>query len=68
MQADRKDIDSVKQAIIDSRSHTYSKEIAKEYARKAADTAAKLRDISGTNPEAIDYIQGIAEYMVIREV
>ncbi len=66
--ATRQNLDKAKQAIIDSGSYEYSKETAKEYARKAAKSAAKLRKIPGLNSEAIDYIQGIAEYMVIREV
>jgi geranylgeranyl pyrophosphate synthase len=67
MQATRADLDAAKQVIIDSGSLTYSRDLAKKYAQKAATTANKLRDLK-LNPEAIDYIQGVAEYMVTREV
>lgn len=61
------DIDKAKQAIIDSGSLQYSRDISKNYARKAVETAQKLRDLN-LNSEAIDFIQGVAEYMVEREV
>lgn len=65
--ASRKDLDVAKQAIIDSGSLQHSNALARRYAMKAAKIASKLRDLS-LNPEAIDYIQGIAEYMVNRDV
>lgn len=68
IQAEPIDLDATKKAIMDSGSYDYSKNEAKKYALRAADTAAKLRKIPELNREAIDYIQGIAEYMVIREV
>lgn len=68
LKASRKDLDKAKEALIDSGSYAYNKQMAKEYSQKAADTAAKLRELPGLNTQAIDYIQGIAEYMVIREV
>lgn len=68
MTAKRADLDAAKQAILESGSYDYNKRMAQEYARKAASEAAKLRLLSNLNEEAIDYIQGIAEYMVIRDV
>jgi geranylgeranyl diphosphate synthase type I len=65
--ARREDLDAAKQAIRDSGSYEYSKRLAREYATKAARTAGKLRKLN-LDPEAIDYIQGIAEYMAVREV
>jgi geranylgeranyl diphosphate synthase type I len=65
--ADQIDIDKAKQAIVDSGSLQYSRGISKDYARKAVVTAQKLRELS-LNTEAIDFIQGVAEYMVEREV
>ena len=67
MEASRKDLDDAKQAVIDSGSLKYSNDLAREYAAKAAKTASKLRSLN-LNTESIDYIQGIAEYMVNRKV
>jgi len=67
MKAERKDLDAAKQAIIDSGSLKYSSAVARRYAMKAAKTAFKLKRLN-LNPKAIDYIQGIAEYMVNRDV
>lgn len=61
------DIEEAKKAIKESGSYEYSMDISREYARKAVETAEKLRGLN-LNREAIDYIQGIAEYMVHREV
>lgn len=68
LQASRSDLDAAKQAIMDSGSYAYSKETAVNYAKNAAKTASKLRGIPNLNSDAIDYIQGIAEYMVQRDV
>ncbi|OGL53806.1 hypothetical protein A3K55_00815 [Candidatus Shapirobacteria bacterium RBG_13_44_7] len=65
--ASREAIDLAKQAIIESGSLEYSRKISKEYAARAAKIAEKLRELN-LNKEAIDYIQGIAEYMVNRDV
>lgn len=65
MNASRANLDLAKQAIIDSGSLDYNRKLAKEYAIKAAETANKLRDL---DLDSIDYIQGVAEYMVEREV
>ncbi|MBI2464624.1 polyprenyl synthetase family protein [Candidatus Shapirobacteria bacterium] len=65
--AKQTDIDGAKQAIIDSRSLQYSGNISRSYAQKAADIAEKLRSLN-LNSEAIDFIQGVALYMVNRDV
>lgn len=67
MEATQTDLSAAKQAIIDSGSLKYSNDVARRYAMKAVKTASKLRDLN-LNSKAIDYIQGIAEYMVNREV
>lgn len=59
------DINDAKQAIIDSGSLEYSTKISREYAAKAAESAQKLNALN-LNKEAIDYIEGIALYMVDR--
>lgn len=61
------DIEKAKKAINDSGSAEYSRKISREYAAKAAKTADKLRSLN-LYSEAVDYIQGIAEYMVNRDV
>lgn len=66
--ASKSDLDLAKKALQASNSYEYNKQMAKDFAQKAANTAAKLRSINDLNSKAIDYIQGIAEYMVIREV
>ncbi len=65
--ADSRDIDLAKQAIKDSGSLEHSIQLTTNLATKAAQTANKLRELN-LNTEAIDYLQGIAEYMVKREV
>ena len=65
--AEKADLDRARQAIKESGSYEYNKQLAKKYASRAAKAAAGLRDLD-LNLEAIDYIQGIAEYMVEREV
>lgn len=65
--ATREDLDVAKKAIRDCGAYDYNKRLAWEYARKAAKTAEKLRKLN-LNLEAIDYIQGVAEFMVEREV
>lgn len=66
-EARKKDLDIAREAIKDSGSYEYNKQLAREYAAKAAKTAQELRKLD-LNQEAVDYIQGIAEYMVEREV
>ena len=64
---DNPNLFEIKKEIKESGAYEYSKKLAQEYATKAAKTAEKLRGLN-LNSEAIDYIQGIAEYMVTREV
>jgi geranylgeranyl diphosphate synthase, type I len=66
-QASIEEIEKAKKAIAGCGALEYSRKIAKDYASKAAQTANKLRTLN-LDKEAIDYIQGIAEYMVNREV
>jgi len=65
--ADEADIDKAKKAIEDSGSLQYSRDISRSYAQRAADTAEKLKGLN-LNSEAVDFIQGVALYMVNREV
>ncbi len=65
--ASEKDIEAAKQAIKESGSLEYSLNLMRKLAGKAAKTAAKLRELK-SNPEAINYLQGIAEYVVERGV
>lgn len=65
--ASEKEIEVAKQAIRDSGSLEYSLTLMQRIAGNAAKSAARLRGLK-LNPEAIDYLQGIAEYMVEREV
>ncbi len=67
MEAKRADLDLAKKAIEESGALEYNRQLAREYAQKAAKTASKLRQLK-LDTEAIDYIQGIAEYMVTRKV
>jgi len=67
MEAGRTELTLAKEAIRESGSLEYNRRLAREYARKAAATAGGLRKFN-LNGEAIDYIQGIAEYMVTRKV
>ena len=63
----REELDAAKKVIMDCGAYEYNKKLARDYASKAAKTAERLRKLD-LNSEAIDYIQGIAEYMVEREV
>lgn len=65
--ANKGDIDQAKRAIRESGSWEYNKKLSKELAKKAAIVAEKLQKL-GLNPKAIDYLKGIAEYMVEREL
>lgn len=67
MDATRQDLDAAKKAIMDCGAYEYNKKLAREYVARAAKTAEKLRKLN-LDKEAVDYIQGIAEYMVEREV
>lgn len=61
------DIDGAKKAIVESGSLAYSNKISREYARNAAQAASRLRRLN-LNAESIDFIEGIAQYMVEREL
>lgn len=65
--ASEAEIEAAKQAIRDSGSLEYSLNLMRKLAGKAASSATKLRELK-LDSEAIDYLQGIAEYMVEREV
>lgn len=65
--AGRVGLDLAKKAIDESGSLEYNRQLARKYAAKAAKTASKLRRLK-LNSESVDYIQGIAEYMVTRKV
>jgi len=65
--ASRKEIEEAKKAIKESGSYDYSLIAARNLAQEAVDEARRLRD-KGLNDEAIDFIEGVAEYMVNREV
>lgn len=67
LEAGENDIEKAKTAIKESGAYEYSVRVAREYAEKAANTVAKLRNM-GVNLEAVDFIEGIARYMVEREV
>lgn len=67
MEAKRESLDLAKKAIEECGALEYNRNLAREFAKKAAAKAGELRDLN-LNPEAIDYIQGIAEYMVTRKV
>lgn len=65
--AETEDIENAKMAIVESGSLQYSRDISRNYAQKAVDTAEKLKELK-LNGEAIDFIQGVALYMVNRDV
>lgn len=65
--ANEADIEIAKKAIVDSGSYKYSVEVAKKMATKAAESASELRKME-LNMKAIDYLEGVALYMVDREV
>lgn len=66
-EADKQAISEAKEAILDSGAYQYSLDVAKNYAEKATETTAGLRG-RGLNSEAIDFLEGIARYMVEREM
>ncbi|KKT83046.1 MAG: hypothetical protein UW80_C0023G0004 [Microgenomates group bacterium GW2011_GWC1_44_9] len=67
IKVDEKDIELAKKAIKDSGAYQYSVDVARKYAEKAAETAKRLRG-RGLDEKSIDYLEGIARYMVEREV
>jgi geranylgeranyl diphosphate synthase type I len=66
-EAELADIQNAKQAIIDSGSLEYSNKVSRGFAQRAAQYAEKLHGLR-LNPDSIEYIQGIAQYMVEREL
>lgn len=67
MGAKRRELDLAKKAIKESGALEYNRELARKLASRAVRTAERLRGLN-LNKKAIDYIQGVAEYMVEREV
>lgn len=65
--ATKKDIEAAKRAIIDSGSLDYSKKMTIKLAGKALKSAQELRKL-GLDSKAVDYLAGIAQYMVERVV
>lgn len=61
------DIEAAKAAIKSSGSYDYSNKVSRDLAAKAAKAADRLRELN-LNKEAIDFIQGIAQYMVERDL
>lgn len=66
-EATAEQIEGAKRAVKESGAYEHSLKVARELAKEAADEAKRLRG-KGLNDEAIDFIEGIAEYMVEREV
>ena len=67
LKAKNEEIERAKIAIKESGAYGYSVRVAREYAERAANTAAKLR-MMDVNLESVDFIEGIARYMVERDV
>lgn len=65
--ANSEDIHKAKQAVIDSGSLAYSIRVSKEYAVKAAHRITDLKKLA-LNNKAIDYLEGIAQYLTTREL
>jgi geranylgeranyl diphosphate synthase type I len=64
--ATNEEITKAKKAIIDSGALAYSKQKATDLALEAISCTQKLRDLN-LNSEAVDFIEGIAKYMIDRE-
>ena len=65
--ATSEDLRLAKEAIKDSGSYNFSVRKAKELAEASVKEAEKLRSL-GLNGEAVDYLEGIARYLLQREV
>lgn len=65
--ADVRDIEKAKEAIKESGAYKYSVELARKLNERSVQTIQKLRKLN-LNNEAVDYLEGIARYMVEREV
>ena len=60
-------VEEAKKALIESGAKEYSVEKAKKLAEKAGGVTEKMREM-GMNEEAVDYLAGLTEYLVSREV
>lgn len=60
-------IEKAKKAIVSSGSLEYNRNLAKKYAEKAVETARKLRAFK-LDRESVEFVEGIARYMVQRQV
>lgn len=67
VKATKEEVEKAKEVIRESGSYKYSVDLAVENAQKAQKTANGLR-LMGVNEEAVDYLEGIAMYMVNRSV
>ena len=67
LEAKTEDIENAKKAIRESGAYKYSVEVAKGYAMRASKIVAELHG-KNLNEEAVNYLEGIALYMVEREV
>lgn len=65
--ASTEEIGEVKEIMKDCGAYDYNKQKAVEYAQMAVEAARKLRDFE-LNSVAIDFIEGVAAYMVERDV
>lgn len=65
--ATKKEIDLAKTAIKESGAYEYNQKLAKKLAMKAVETGKKLYELD-LNKDAVDFIVGVAEYLVDREV
>jgi len=63
----KQDLQEVKQIIVDTKSLDYSKEIAKRYMNQAKDALSQFnpRDVK---KESLEFLNGIADYVINREV
>ena len=66
-EAGTEEIERAKKAIKESGSYEYSVKVARELNEKSIKIIQKLRKLN-LNSEAIDYLEGIARYMIDREV
>lgn len=62
-----KDADVARKIVIDTGSLDHSKKISRKWAKKAQEAIPQMKN-KGWNKEAINYLDGIAQYMVEREI
>lgn len=65
--AEKADVEKAKKVLIESGSLEYSMQVSREYATKAQNIARELYPLC-QNKEAVDYLVGVAQYMIEREV